>query len=104
MSILTSAARLACLCLFSGAALAQQTPSPQTLNACTTRTDPEDMRRCIEASAGVDERFVPEKQASPQNVRPVVKDAGRFDEDAHAPKPSLLRDRGVADRAAGPPP
>lgn len=103
-SLVLAALLIAPSLFMASQASAQQTPSPQSLNACTAITDPTALRHCLERNAGVDERFVPNGMEKPAGPRPILRDEGAFREEDRSPKPSLLQDRGVIDRDAGPPP
>src|SRR5665647_3871841 len=52
---------------------AQQTPSPGGINTCTQAADPTVLKRCLEESAGVDNRFVPQGQP-PADARVLLRD------------------------------
>lgn len=82
---------------------AQQTPSPGGVNTCTQVVDPTVLKQCLEESAGVDNRFVPQGPP-PADKRVLLKDEGSLTDRAYAPQRHLLEDRGRGDTAAGPPP
>lgn len=68
-----------------GSARAQLTPAPGAVNDCTLLTNPTELQECLQARAGLDQRFVPKRHESQDRAGPILKDEGVLREKAIPP-------------------